>query len=355
MRGLLLLLAGCAAPVTEDADACADAPTWAGWGDGFFGTYCRACHSASAAERSGAPEGIDFDQLEEIQTWRSSIESAVLDRGTMPVGGGVPSEQLDRLAAFLACAEAGEGGELPEVDRPATSAEWGAEDVVAAWAEATSAGFPEVSRIRDTWWALLAQGDDGCPGSETVLTDDILTGCEAESGTYYRGVGEFVDYGEKGWRVWAECLIVDADGARFEAGGHAWRREWQATSTGAWRQRDSFDGTWLWEGDDGWLAEPVSGALEAMARRGPDGVLLTLDGAVTVRGLSVAARALSLGPNGEVRGALGIRDPSGAWHEATFDGGTCGALVFDEILDEGEVCLDLSALEALRASREDER
>ncbi len=115
---MILLLLACATPapsVVADttppprratARECATLPdvTWDAWGDGFFRTYCTACHSsANTAARSGAPEGIDFDSEGAVRAHATDVRRVVLENGTMPVGGGVYPEDLVLLEVFLAC------------------------------------------------------------------------------------------------------------------------------------------------------------------------------------------------------------------------------------------------------------
>jgi len=99
---LLTLLVACG---DDDAYLCDTSyqVTWEGWGDGFFSTYCRSCHSSTTEERNGAPEGVDFDTLDDVILWLDSIERVVLDEGSMPVGGGVYEDDLLLLEALLKC------------------------------------------------------------------------------------------------------------------------------------------------------------------------------------------------------------------------------------------------------------
>ena len=104
---LLLLACGKDADTAETASGCADAAydlNWLNFGDGFFGNYCRACHSADTPERFDAPEGINFDTEDEVRALASSIRNAVLEEGSMPVGGGVYEEDLELLDVYLSCA-----------------------------------------------------------------------------------------------------------------------------------------------------------------------------------------------------------------------------------------------------------
>ena len=76
---------------------------WDGWTDGFFATYCRACHSVTTAERYGAPEGVDFDTRADVIQWAERIRIRVLEQETMPLGGGVVQTDLEPLERWLQC------------------------------------------------------------------------------------------------------------------------------------------------------------------------------------------------------------------------------------------------------------
>jgi len=107
-----LLAAGCGGPGdsalggADSAGACADAPrvTWDGFADGFFGGYCRPCHSVDAAYRYGAPEALNFDTEAEVMTLAASVRRVVIEEGTMPRGGGVLEDDAALLAVWLDCA-----------------------------------------------------------------------------------------------------------------------------------------------------------------------------------------------------------------------------------------------------------
>ncbi|MDP2312034.1 MAG: hypothetical protein Q8P41_03950 [Pseudomonadota bacterium] len=106
---LLLLLAACTGAAPEDTavvvDPCVDAHdvTWVSFGDGFFSTYCRACHSAETQDRFGAPVGTDFDTLDQVRMFEVAIRRAAIEEETMPVGGGVYDDDLLLLGEFLSC------------------------------------------------------------------------------------------------------------------------------------------------------------------------------------------------------------------------------------------------------------
>jgi len=84
---------------------CAGAPTvtWENWGEGFFITWCQACHSAISENRNGAPEGIDFDTADDVRLWTTSIQRTVLEDGTMPMGGGLSEDDRMLLTYLIEC------------------------------------------------------------------------------------------------------------------------------------------------------------------------------------------------------------------------------------------------------------
>jgi hypothetical protein len=96
----LLALAACQA---EPAD-CDPATTWEGFSQGFFIEYCQGCHASAAPGRYGAPAEVTFDTQADVLAWRDRALARLTD-DTMPPGGGVPSADLDRVTAWLACAE----------------------------------------------------------------------------------------------------------------------------------------------------------------------------------------------------------------------------------------------------------
>lgn len=101
-------IGGCAAESEEPADSGAACDlgypyTWDNWGEGFFVTYCNACHAASSPNRFGAPEAVQFDTLQQVRDQAARVEATVLDDGSMPVGGGVREGDIEALRVFLDC------------------------------------------------------------------------------------------------------------------------------------------------------------------------------------------------------------------------------------------------------------
>lgn len=79
--------------------------TYENFGDAFIRNWCRGCHSSQLTgdDRSGAPDGIDFDTREDVEALADRIEArASGDSPTMPPAGGPSPEELDLLARWLA-------------------------------------------------------------------------------------------------------------------------------------------------------------------------------------------------------------------------------------------------------------
>jgi len=90
----------------QDASDDCDVPpgfNWSGWGQPFFRTWCAGCHGGNAPERYGAPEWLVFDTEAQVYEHRALIHSSVLERGSMPLGGGLPAQEAASLALFLRC------------------------------------------------------------------------------------------------------------------------------------------------------------------------------------------------------------------------------------------------------------
>ena len=82
-------------------------PTWAGFGEGFFAGRCASCHAASAPERFGAPDTVTFDSEDDVLRQLDAVQRVILDDASMPPGGGLHPDELDRLAVYLDCLRAG--------------------------------------------------------------------------------------------------------------------------------------------------------------------------------------------------------------------------------------------------------
>lgn len=126
---LAIALAGCGTdPATPDGSPGPDAaaplppgatgatcpttspPTYDTFGQQFFATYCTTCHSSMSANRNGAPLGIDFDTLTEVQNLAGQIDAEAgagpnATHTFMPPVGNMAPTTAERmqLSEMLAC------------------------------------------------------------------------------------------------------------------------------------------------------------------------------------------------------------------------------------------------------------
>lgn len=64
-------------------------------------TWCQSCHSATANDRHGAPENSNFDTEQQVMLWKERIIARVITAQTMPIGGGLSSEDLELLERYF--------------------------------------------------------------------------------------------------------------------------------------------------------------------------------------------------------------------------------------------------------------
>jgi len=90
-----------------------DPPTYATFGQAFFGKYCTSCHSATSTNRHDAPGSQNYDSEADIRKHAGAIDEEAASgpdatNTSMPeIGGTVTSKptQLEReqLGQYLAC------------------------------------------------------------------------------------------------------------------------------------------------------------------------------------------------------------------------------------------------------------
>jgi uncharacterized membrane protein len=86
--------------------------TYSSFGQSFVARHCITCHSASSADRRGAPPGVDFDSLSGIQAHALRIDelagmniSGTVRNTVMPpaIAPAFPTdEQRQQLACWIA-------------------------------------------------------------------------------------------------------------------------------------------------------------------------------------------------------------------------------------------------------------
>jgi hypothetical protein len=337
--------------------------SWDAWADGFFATYCRSCHARTAPDRHGAPEGVDFDTEADVEAWLQRVQVRTLDQGTMPLGGGVPDADLGALDAYLRCGLGADGGSgVPDVDETLLEPEWDASALEAALGVALADGLPQVHEVRDVYLGFFVWGDPICPGHDDYIDDLWLYGCWSESFAFFSGVSEFVssedadaDPATRAWSIFGDLLFLDPGHRAFDGGGDVWS-ELEVAASGDAERWTRHLGTWAYAGDDGLLADGVSGVLDQWHTRAAGQDTLRVDGSVQFSGNSLRFDELEVGLSGacagKATGALALRAPTGGWYRVDLGQtcGTCGPAVFEQRVELGEVCLDLDAVAAQGAA-----
>ncbi len=233
---------------------------------------------------------------------------------------------------------------LVEPDLPTVNAEplqptWTADHVAERLTEALGT-IPNPAEVFQTYGELMRQGDGRCPGSETIIVDTWLYGCDASTGYSYAGVTDWLTGEYEVAGQWLELEGVAGDfwidtpeDHRLEGGGNAV----VLTNGDIWI--GELAGSWQYTGGTDWFAHGFSGTMSLQLF---PGLFTLLRGAIDVRGTHLAMHDLMLPItcDGGAQGALSLRDPNGGWYRLSFENcSPCGELAF-EGKAIGEACID---------------
>lgn len=243
------------------------------------------------------------------------------------------------------------GAEETEERSPPTPVRTSAE-LITVLEAALNPGAPSPHRPAARYLHLMGLGDSACPGHPTNLMDSVvpLSGCTAESGVVYAGVALYTDTvtaASRDLRLHGDFTIDTPEGTHLIGGGAADFATVQvsgAPDTVAWNM--SLTGTWREDGGEGWMVDGFGGLIKATGTLGPREAKASIDGVMTLRGVSIEAIDLAFDATqcaGHPKGALKVRDDSGLWATLVFsercDG--CGSLVWDGATEPEEICTDL--------------
>lgn len=330
----MILLLACSGPATviqahDSAPETCDGPTWTGFADGFFRTWCQSCHSSTSVDRNGAPEALDYETYDQVIAGAAAIRSAVLDRGAMPLGGGVYSEDLASLEAFLDCPTYGEGGPA-DVESFHPEPTLSGEQVLASVERAFPVGdVPDAYLARERVDAWVNSGTGGCPHGNNGTFNAPFDGCETEDGWWFAGLGVLVGdtnpEGRGSFDLTGDFVMRDPDGVEFRSGGIV------RVEQGDDQASLYIVGTWADGSQDTWIRD-FSGTLDAVIARDS----LTWVGGIS-RGddrifLDVVATPTC------TDGRVMVRDVDG-WHVVDLEC-SCGVWSFEGDT-MGELCVDL--------------
>ena len=321
--------------------------TWESFGQGFFQTYCNACHSSTTEARNGAPAGVDFEQVGVAAAFEERIRVRVLEEATMPVGGGVPTEDLVLLEDLLVCL-----GQVEQSDPADTSAatepQWSVEDVLNEVSAALAHGLPDPYSPRDSFLGMFVGRDSQCPSDSGFNLSGSFNGCMASTGYRFAGTSAYEGptTPQKGpFHLIGDFYIIDSQDQWFRGGGDLLVD--RATSPGTWPEviDASLLGSWSYDADGGWLGGNSTLATWIHSESEPSGWTLELDGSFGYGEHYMVFEDLLFDSDdceGHPTGRLGVRGLDGQWYYLDF-GEACsgcgevwgvGALL-------GEGCLDI--------------
>lgn len=244
---------------------------------------------------------------------------------------------------------------MPDTETGVLSAEWTGEDLEAVFESHSANGIPSATPFMESYFALLAEGDENCPGSPTRLSPDNVEGCVASTGYAYYGLSVYETIFDEmdepnenlepveGWIIIGDFEVLTPTQASFQAGGHVTEFLWQDRLG-----RDILDGeiqgSWRWEdGTHDWQAHGISGLFTYEVFQEKPNVEIDLNGALQWNGQSIAFRDVFLLENtpGFI-GTVQIRDPSGLWHDLESESleSACASHTYANVLQETPVCLN---------------
>lgn len=326
------------------------APGWDDWGNGFFGTWCRSCHSASTADRRGAPVTVNFDTWAEVDAGRESIARTVLEYETMPVGGGLSDDDRALLTLLLACGAGGDEGSAAGVV-PAPS--FTGDDVSARAVEVLAAGLPLATDFYAVFGQLMdAHGEERCPNNARApyAVNATKEGCTTSEGWFFAGLTTRLT--TNGPNTTDDLMGGDGHGTDplGQELDFAGELEWGVSRSGdttSWYQ--AVEGTWGYEGTPGWMALLPSALVRVEATSTPVDLVATVHGGVSTPGHVLFFDALVFDPGacpgGAASGAIRLRDDAGYWYTTALrdDCSGCGDAVYADGTSVGEACFDTSA------------
>lgn len=246
------------------------------------------------------------------------------------------------------------GGERPFEDTGAPDGpELPAEAVGAALAQVFSQPAPTSGSMALSYEALMTHRTLTCPQAERNTLDPWVvwaaegSPCTTEAGWTWFGLANGMGSCEErdGEQIIDVGALVsfqatDPEGNTFVAGGTFYQgctlRDSEGSCSGA------LTGEFVYPGASDWLYDGADAALYFTDSWEGARHELVFDGGISLPAGDVVFHELTVTPE-EAQGRLGLRDPTGYWHEMTLEAGAggCGALTFRGE-PEGELCVDLA-------------
>ena len=246
--------------------------------------------------------------------------------------------------------------EIPFTESDVTEAQWDISTLETQFVSHSETGMPYGKPFMDSYFELLALGDDSCPGSSTRLSPDNVDGCIASTGYEYYGLSVYHTIFEEldendtmdaepmdGWIVIGDFEMLTPEALSFQAGGHVSEIRW-LQNTGETLLEGEIQGSWMWEGgQESWVQYGISGLFFYQSLRDNNGNLeISLDGAIQWNGQSLAFDDVILFSDSPgFIGTVEMRDPSGLWHVIVSEQlSECAQHSYDGLPSEQPICLD---------------
>lgn len=244
---------------------------------------------------------------------------------------------------------------------------WTAAEALDRLSGALASGMVQSPTVMETYEEFIAHREGTCPSmgdpglegpSGAWQSDD----CTTSEDWRFQGLAIYNEFCSDGsdpdskdpgvgryeGGMLSHFVMTDPQGNEFQGGGilsHSCR--WHEDGSG--ECLDDVGGVYLYQGAASWLGSLTEASLFVNhAWGGAKGRRTSLDGGVGYPDLALSFEGVVLdweGCGGQATGRLGVRDPSGYWHELVFDEDCsgCGDMTWRN-LDEGRQCVDLAAV-----------
>jgi hypothetical protein len=238
--------------------------------------------------------------------------------------------------------------------------EWTGDEAVLSVESALELGFPDPLSLLEDYQAMMAAGDESCPGDDTQLMGDLVPreGCTSESGYFYSGVAAYTETSGTGsfgplfaFHLDAGFRLIDDQSMEYEAGGNVLYSMERSEELSRHQWSAQVEGSWVYGGAAPWFDAGISASLSL------GGTLIDgqqIDKAWGTLGMAGSWFAMdemtwdsSCGD--QPFGVLGIRDPSGLWIwiELDSDCSGCGTGTWDGTGEVEELCVDLRPIQSV--------
>jgi hypothetical protein len=209
-------------------------------------------------------------------------------------------------------------------------------------------GVPDPWTVQAAWRDMFDGADWLCPGDGYNISSGAV-GCISDDGWRYAGLARYEEIdadGEVTTVLNSDGYITDADGNTMWGGGSVGVTQIAVDGGHEWFL--DLSGTWgLDNAPEPWFAAHPSLYMNFLGTEIDGERTAQLLGGWSFDGQSVSFNTVVAPDCDGHSGSVHIRDPGGAWYVVELACGTCGPVMYAETEEMGELCLDLSGVDAL--------